>query len=67
MKIYMNLIKSIVLFSKQQNIKIVAEFVSDLKTLRYVRSIGIDFSQGYHIGKPLNINELLGIEDEKRA
>jgi len=65
--IYLNLIKSIVLFAKQQNIKIVAEFVSDLKTLRYIRNIGIDFSQGYHIGKPMNINELLGIEDEKRA
>ena len=47
--IYLNLIKSIVSFSKEQNIKIVAEFVSDLKTLRYVKSVGIDYSQGYHI------------------
>ena len=50
--IYLNLIKSIVLFSKQQNIKVVAEFVSDLKTLRYVKNIEIDYSQGYYIGKP---------------
>ena len=56
--IYLNLIKSIVLFAKQQNIKVVAEFVSDLKTFRYVQNTGIDFSQGYHIGKPTNINEL---------
>jgi EAL domain-containing protein (putative c-di-GMP-specific phosphodiesterase class I)/GGDEF domain-containing protein len=57
--IYLNLIKSIVLFSKQQNIKVVAEFVSDLKTLRYVKNIEIDYSQGYHIGKPMSIQELL--------
>lgn len=57
--IYLNLIKSIVLFSKQQNIKVVAEFVSDLKILRYVKNIQIDYSQGYHIGKPMSIQELL--------
>ena len=57
--IYLNLIKSIVLFSKQQNIKVVAEFVSDLRTLRYVKNIQIDYSQGYHIGKPMSIQELL--------
>lgn len=57
--IYLNLIKSIVLFSKQQKIKVVAEFVSDLKILRYVKNIGIDYSQGYYIGKPTNINELI--------
>ena len=51
--IYLNLIKSIVLFSKQQNIKVVAEFVSDLKILRYVKNIEIDYSQGYHIGVPI--------------
>jgi EAL domain-containing protein (putative c-di-GMP-specific phosphodiesterase class I) len=58
--IYLNLIKSIVLFSKQQNIKVVAEFVSDLKILRYVKNIKIDYSQGYHIGKPMSIQELFG-------
>jgi len=50
--IYYNLLKSIVLFSKEQNIKIVAEYVSDLKILRYVKSLDIDYSQGYYIGKP---------------
>lgn len=60
--IYLNLIKSIVLFSKQQNIKVVAEFVSDLKILRYVKSIEIDYSQGYYVGKPMHIKELFGEE-----
>lgn len=59
-EIYLNLIRSIVLFCKQQNIKIVAEFVKDLKTLRYVKNINIDYSQGYYIGKPSKIQHLLG-------
>ena len=57
--IYLNLIKSIVSFSKEQNIKVVAEFVSDLKILRYVKSVGIDYSQGYQIGKPMHINDII--------
>lgn len=65
--IYLNLIKSIVLFCKEQNIKIIAEFVSDLKTLRYVKAIDIDYSQGYYIQKPLSIKEIIGEENEKRA
>jgi len=58
--IYLNLIKSIVHFCKQQNIKIVAEFVSDLKILRYVNAVGIDYSQGYYISKPKSIEEIIG-------
>ena len=66
--IYLNLIKSIVLFCKEQDIKIVAEFVSDLKILRYVKAIGIDCSQGYYIGKPVCIEEIIKESlDEKRA
>ncbi len=61
--IYLNLIKSIVLFSKQQDIKVVAEFVSDLKILRYVKNVQIDYSQGYYIGKPKCIKELFGEKD----
>lgn len=58
--IYYNLVKSIVLFCKEQEIKVVAEFVSDLKILRYVKSLDIDYSQGYYIGKPSKIDEIIG-------
>ena len=58
--IYYNLVKSIVLFCKEQNIKVVAEFVSDLKILRYVKSLDIDYSQGYYIGKAVHIDEIIG-------
>lgn len=59
-EIYYNLVKSIVQFCKEQNIKVVAEFVSDLKIERYVKSLDIDYSQGYYIGKPQRIEEILG-------
>ncbi len=57
--VYYNLVKSIVLFAKEQNIKIVAEFVSDLKILRYVKTLDIDYSQGYYIAKPMPIKEIM--------
>ena len=63
--IYYNLVKSIVLFCKEQNIKVVAEFVSDLKILRYVKSLDIDYSQGYYISKPIKIDDIIGINNEK--
>ncbi|XPV67418.1 MAG: EAL domain-containing protein [Halarcobacter sp.] len=59
-EVYYNLVKSIVQFSKEQNIKIIAEFVSDLKILRYVKSLDIDYSQGYYISKPKKIDEIVG-------
>jgi EAL domain-containing protein (putative c-di-GMP-specific phosphodiesterase class I) len=58
--IYMNLIKSIVMFCSKQNIKTVAEYVSDVKILRYVKSLGIDYSQGYYIEKPVPIEQIIG-------
>ena len=65
--IYMNLIKSIVLFCKEQEIEVVAEFVSDLSILRYVKSIGIDYSQGYYISKPVPIDDIKRGKNEEEA
>jgi len=58
-EIYSNLIKSIVGFCKKQDIKLIAEFVDDIKKFRYVKSLGIDYSQGYYIQKPLPIKTIL--------
>lgn len=58
--ICMNLIKSIVSFCKEENIKTIAEYVSDLKIQRYVTSLGIDYSQGFYIQKPLPITQICG-------
>ena len=63
--VYYNLVKSIVLFCKEQNIKVVAEFVGDLRIYRYVQSLNIDYSQGYYIGKPEKINKIIEGKNEE--
>jgi EAL domain-containing protein (putative c-di-GMP-specific phosphodiesterase class I) len=40
----------------------VAEFVEDERTLELLREIGIDFAQGYHIGRPEVIDLEAGIK-----
>ncbi|NQY93695.1 MAG: EAL domain-containing protein [Campylobacteraceae bacterium] len=58
-EIYSNLIKSIVGFCKKQDIKLIAEFVYDIKKFRYVKSLDIEYSQGYYIQKPLPFKTIL--------
>ena len=43
----------------------VAEFVGDAETLELIRDMGIDYGQGFHIGKPIeNIEDL---DDRRRV
>jgi len=44
--------KTIVNFAKELNIKTVAEYVHSEEVLNQVKILGVDFAQGYHIGKP---------------
>ncbi|MCW2995548.1 MAG: hypothetical protein JWQ18_3043 [Conexibacter sp.] len=37
-----------------------AEFVADSATLDAVRALGVDYAQGFHLGRPLPIDEALG-------
>jgi diguanylate cyclase (GGDEF)-like protein/PAS domain S-box-containing protein len=39
-------------------IKTVAEFVTDQRTMDMVRDLGVDFAQGYHLGKPEPVSSL---------
>ncbi len=45
-------VKSIVTFAQEQNIKTVAEFIENEEIFTIVKELGVDFSQGYHFGKP---------------
>ena len=47
-----SVIKSIVLFAKENSLKTVAEFVGDEETYKSVNDLEIDLSQGFYFGKP---------------
>jgi diguanylate cyclase (GGDEF)-like protein/PAS domain S-box-containing protein len=38
-----------------------AEFVADAETLDAVRALGIDYAQGFHLGRPLPVDEALAL------
>mgnify|MGYP006440944323 FL=1 len=48
----LQIVKSIKTIAHKFQIETVAEFVSDEKIFKKVKSLGIDYSQGYYIGKP---------------
>ena len=47
------IVETIVRFAKLLNIYTIAEFVSSQEVYEVVKKIGIDYVQGYYIGKPL--------------
>jgi len=51
-KYSLDLVKTIQTFCTSQNIKTIAEFVSNKNIFNIVKDIGIDFSQGFYLGKP---------------
>ena len=46
------MVKSIDGIGRVLNIHTVAEMVEDEKTLQMLKTIGVDYAQGFHIGKP---------------
>lgn len=52
-------VKAIVSIGRGMGKKTVAEFVADEETSRLLRGIGVDYAQGYHIGVPRPISEVL--------
>ena len=45
-------VKTIIDFAKKRHLKTIAEFVSSPEIFEKVLALGIDYSQGYYIGKP---------------
>lgn len=39
----------------------VAEFVTDSATLEVVDTLGVDFAQGYHVGRPIPVDDFIGV------
>ena len=52
-------VEAIVGIARGMGKKTVAEFVSDEKTVRLLEKAGVDCAQGYHVGRPRPLRELL--------
>jgi len=48
----LKIVQTIVLFAKKLGIKTIAEYVENEDILKSLDKTGVDFAQGYHIGKP---------------
>jgi len=53
-----HLVKAMVEVARGLEKKTIAEFVENEETLHLLREYGIDYAQGYHIGKPRKLSEL---------
>ena len=54
-------VPAIVSIARGMGKKTVAEFVTDEETARLLRTIGVDHAQGYHIGMPRPVSEVLQV------
>ncbi len=64
-KVDQHLVRAMVEVARALRKRTVAEFVASPEILKQVRDSGIDFAQGYHIGKPAAIQSLLNEVREK--
>jgi len=55
----LSVLKTIVTFAKEQNIKIIAEFVENKEIFNILKVLGVDYSQGYYFGKPEALSTIL--------
>jgi EAL domain-containing protein (putative c-di-GMP-specific phosphodiesterase class I) len=54
----LSIIKTIITFSKEQNIKTIAEYVETKEIFDILKDLGIDYSQRYYFGKPTLLPEI---------
>jgi EAL domain-containing protein (putative c-di-GMP-specific phosphodiesterase class I) len=52
-------VKAIVGIARGLGKKTIAEFVADEDTARFLRESGVDYAQGYHVGQPRPLLDLL--------
>jgi diguanylate cyclase (GGDEF)-like protein/PAS domain S-box-containing protein len=57
------IVKALVEVCEGLGIKTVAEFVGDQPTMDMARDLGVDFAQGYHLGKPEPVSSLRAATD----
>lgn len=62
-----HLVKTIVEVSRALNKNTIAEFVSDEETVCLLRECGVDYAQGYHIGRPGPVSQILEATRPERS
>jgi EAL domain-containing protein (putative c-di-GMP-specific phosphodiesterase class I) len=54
------IVSALVQVARGMGMKTVAEFVEDEETLAILKRLGVDYAQGYYIGRPAPVGELSG-------
>ena len=44
------------------NVKVIAEWIEDETVLKRLQKMGVEYGQGWHLGRPAPIDEALKIE-----
>ena len=60
-------VQAIVSIARGMGKKTVAEFVGDAAAVRLLRKSGVNYAQGYHIGTPRPVAEVLPVESQNSA
>jgi diguanylate cyclase (GGDEF)-like protein/PAS domain S-box-containing protein len=61
------LIRAVVEIARGMGKKTVAEIVGDDETVRLLGRLGVDYGQGYHLGRPGQVEEVLAADVAERA
>jgi diguanylate cyclase (GGDEF)-like protein/PAS domain S-box-containing protein len=59
------ILDSIVQMSRGLNKHTIAEFVGDQATVEVLKAHGVDYGQGFHLGRPIPVSEALALTREK--
>lgn len=59
------ILDSIVQMSRGLNKHTIAEFVGDKETVEVLKAHGVDYGQGFHLGRPVPVSEALALSREK--
>ena len=61
------MVKAMVQVAHGLGLKTIAEFVGDDDTVTFLRRYGVDYAQGYHVGRPGPLAEVLGAGEASPA
>ena len=59
-----HMVRSVVELARGLGKQTVAEWVGDEATVELLREMGVDFGQGYHLGVPSLLEDVLGLSRE---